>query len=233
MASDGAGGDLTVKGREVIYRNIRVVPELERSLAFAVRENGFTLTIESHCSRTFRTQEVSALRLPLDLYQCVTSVLALPETVGPSGLVRLPAVIHAPNRGTMRITLANASGAFPVYGRVMPFRVHAELWFDLIVGAQPLDSGLFEIPAGRPRATFEFELVKVFPFANTTIFTHWERAPFYSFADREPILGALPNEWLSGVPFALKWADSPTIRWLSPYRFPLAITETWPPTLHC
>jgi hypothetical protein len=201
MASDVAGGELTERGRNVLYRNVRVVPELEQSFEFAVRESGFTFTVESNCTRTFRTHEFAALRLPLDLYKCVSSVLAVPETVGPSGLVRLPLVIHAPNHGTMRVTVAKSEGSLPVYGRVMPFRVHAELWLDLIAGARPLDNGLFEVPAGSSRAVLEFELTKVFPFAYTDLFTRWERPPFYSFVDRETVLGALPNEWLSGIAF--------------------------------
>jgi hypothetical protein len=201
MASDVAGGELTVSGRNVLYRRVRVVPELEQSMEFAVRENGFTLTLRSNCTRTFRTHEFAALRLPFDLYQCVTSILALPETTGPSGLIRLPLVVQAPNHGSMRVTLRKSQGKCSVYGRVMPFRVHAELWLDLIVGARPLENGLFELPVGHSEAVFDFELTKIFPFGDTDIFTHWERPPFYSFVDREPILGALPNEWLSGIPF--------------------------------
>jgi hypothetical protein len=201
MASDVAGGELTERGRNVVYRNVRVVPELEQSFQFTVRESGFTFTVESTCTHTFRTHEFAALRVPLDLYKCVSSVLAVPETAGPSGLVRLPLVIHAPNHGTMRVTLAKSEGSLPVYGRVMPFRVQAEKWLDLIVGARPLDNGLFEIPAGKSRAVFEFELTKIFPFADTDLFTRWQRPPFYSFVDRETVLGALPNEWLSGIAF--------------------------------
>jgi hypothetical protein len=116
-------------------------------------------------------------------------------------LIRLPLVINAPNHGTMRVTVAKTDSGLPVYGRVMPFRVHAELWLDLIIGARPLENGLFEVGAGHSRTVLEFELTKIYPFADTDIFSTWRRAPFYSFVDREPVLGALPNEWLSGVSF--------------------------------
>jgi|GEM_PF-1766780 len=200
-ASDVGGGTLEAQGRRVTYRDVSVVPELRQTLTFAAREDGFRLELAWQCAESFRTAEVAALRLPLDLYQSVMDVLALPNTTGPSGLVNLPLVIHAPNHGSLQVTVVENSGPLPVLARVSPFRVRAELWLDLIVGAAPLDNGLFEVPAGEGRVALDFQLTKIFPLANTDIYSRWQRPPSYSFVDEEPILGALPNEWLSGLSF--------------------------------
>ncbi|MHB1357572.1 MAG: glucosidase family protein, partial [Anaerolineae bacterium] len=173
----------------------------EQALTFALREDGLRLELGWKCTRSFRTAEYAALRLPLDLYQTVMSVLALPNTAGPSGLVDLPMVLQAPNHGSLQVTVVENASEHPVLARVSPLRVQAELWLDLIVGAQPLANGLFEIPAGSGRVVLDLRLNKIYPFAGTDIYTTWQRPPFYSFVDREPILGALPNAWLSGLSF--------------------------------
>jgi hypothetical protein len=82
--------------------------------------------------------------------------------------------------------------------------VQAELWLDLIPGATPLPSGIFEMPAGEGVAVLDFELTRVFPFGvnePSDLFGWWELPPFYSFADRESVLGVLGNAWLNGLAF--------------------------------
>ena len=200
VASESCGGRVAVSGRTVRYEGIRVVPELTWDYAFTVREKGFALDLAWDCSQTFRASELAALRLPFDLYQTVTAVLAMPETTGPSGLVTLPLVIHAPNHGVVRVTVrSNESGA-PVHARILPLRTRAELWLDLIPGARPLSSGAFEMPAGKGSITLDFEITRIFP-AGQDAFSWWELPPFYSFAERENILGVLCNGWLTGLAF--------------------------------
>lgn len=202
ISSEASGGSIDVNGRIVRYRNIRLVPELTVSYAYEIQEKGFTLKMSWACSESFITSELALLRIPFDLYQSVTTVLAIPEPSGPSGLVRLPLVVNSPNYGTMRVTVQNNDSGTEVYGRVTPFRVHAELWLDIVAGAVPLDNGLFEMVRGEGSVELHFELTKIFPLANqdkSSLFTWWEMPPFYSFADRENILGALPNAWLNAI----------------------------------
>lgn len=202
VSSEAGGGSVVVNGRSVTYRNIRLVPELVLSYAYTIKEKGFSLRIDWTCSEPFVTSEFAMLRLPFDLYRSVTTILALPDTAGPAGLVRLPLVINSPNYGTMRVTVKEKTGDTEAYGRVAPFRVHGELWLDLIAGAVPLANGLFEVPQGSGSVELEFELTKIFPFGNrdrSSLFTWWEMPPFYSFASLENILGALPDAWLSGI----------------------------------
>jgi hypothetical protein len=116
--------------------------------------------------------------------------------------VSLPLAINAPNHGVMRVTARE--GDAPVFGRILPLRTQAELWLDLIPGAKPLPNGLFEMPAGAGKVTLDFELTKIFPFGRNNqsdLFGWWEMPPFYSFAERENLLGALTDAWLTGLAF--------------------------------
>ena len=204
FSSESCGGTFSVSGRKVRYQGIRPVPQLCWDYAFHLREQGFSLDITWDCTEAFHTSELAALRIPFDLYQSVVNVLAIPNTTGPSGLIELPLVINAPNHGVMRVTVRGGSARPPVLARVFPLRSRAELWLDLIPGAVPLPSGILEMPAGQGSVTLEFELTRIFPFANqdgSNLFGWWEMPPFYSFADRENILGALPNAWLNGLAF--------------------------------
>lgn len=200
-SSESCGGRLAISGRTVRYQEIRPVPELTWNYAFTVREQGFSLELEWDCTQTFCASELAALRLPFDLYQSVTNVLAMPETTGPSGLVTLPLVINAPNHGLLRVTVHGNEGGATVFARILPLRTRAELWLDLIPGARPLPSGVFEMPAGRGRVTLDFELTRIFPDASQDLFSWWHLPPFYSFAERENVLGPLCNAWLTGLAF--------------------------------
>ncbi len=201
ISSESCGGRVVVSGRTVRYEGIRVVPELTWDYAFTVRENGFALDLAWDCSQTFSASELAALRLPFDLYQTVTAVLGMPETTGPSGLVTLPLVINAPNHGIVRVTVRSNDSGAPVHARILPLRTRAELWLDLIPGARPLPSGVFEMPAGKGSITLDFEITRIFPAASQDFFSWWELPPFYSFAERENILGVLCNGWLTGLAF--------------------------------
>lgn len=204
VSSESCGGVLEVNGRTVTYRQIRPLPELEWNYDFHLHEQSFSLQIGWNCTRTLHTSELAALRIPFDLFTSVVNVLAMPERSGPSGLVTFPVIINAPNYGVMRITVADNEAESAVYGRISPFRVLGEFWLDLIPGAIPLPNGLFEVPVGQGQVTLNFELTKIFPFGNrdrSDIFAWWEMPPFYAFADRENILGTLPNAWLNGLSF--------------------------------
>lgn len=200
-ASESCGGEIAVAGRQVTYSGIRPVPEIEWRYAFQVRESGFTLDLDWHCAATFCASEIAALRLPFCLYRSVVSVLAMPDPAGPSGLVSLPLVINAPNRGVLRVTVREAPQAAPVRARILPFRTRGELWLDLIPGARPLPSGVFEMPAGQGHVTLDFEVTRIFPFAEQDLFGRWDLPPFYSFAERDNVAGALCDAWLTGLAF--------------------------------
>ncbi len=204
VSSESCGGEVLISGRTVTYKGIRPVPELTWDYTFSMREHGFTLDLTWDCTQTFHASEIAALRIPFDLYQSVANVLAMPDTKGPSGLISLPLVINAPNHGVVRVTATGDSTSAPLHARILPWRTRAELWLDIIPGAMPLPNGIFEMPAGQGRVTIDFELTKIFPLANqdrSSLFTWWELPPFYSFADCENILGALPNAWLTGLSF--------------------------------
>jgi hypothetical protein len=201
LSSESCGGTIEVAGRRVTYSGIRPVPEIEWNYRFSLRENGFTLDLDWHCATKFHAGEIAALRIPFDLYRSVVNVLAMPDTAGPSGLVSLPLVINAPNHGVLRVTVRGGPSPTPVHARILPFRTRAELWLDLIPGARPLPSGIFEMPAGDGRVTLDFEVTRIFPFANQDLFGQWDLPPFYSFAERENITGALCNAWLTGLAF--------------------------------
>ena len=125
----------------------------------------------------------------------------MPETTGPSGLVTLPLVIHAPNHGVLRIVVREKTEGQQVYARILPLRTRAELLLDLIPGARPLANGIFEMPAGKGSVTIDAELTRIFPFAGVGMFGSWHLPPFYSFAEQENILGPLVNSWLTGLAF--------------------------------
>jgi hypothetical protein len=170
-------------------------------LSFALREHGFTLEIGWQCEKTLAASELAALRIPFDLYRSVVNVLAMPNTSGPSGLIDFPLLINAPNYGVVRVTCRGEARAT---ARVIPLRTLGELWLDLCPGVHPLESGMLEMPKGQGSVTLDFELTKVYPFGNddrSDQFTWWEMPPFYSFADRENILGALTDSWLTGLAF--------------------------------
>ncbi|HOS65635.1 MAG TPA: hypothetical protein PK251_12890 [Candidatus Latescibacteria bacterium] len=201
MSSESCGGVVEVEGRSVRYRGISPAAGITWSYAFSLREHGFSLEIGWDNAKTFATSELAALRIPFDLYRSVVNVLAMPNTAGPSGLVEFPLVINAPNYGVMRVTCRQKGAAL---ARIIPLRTRGELWLDLIPGAHPLESGVFEMPEGKGSVTLDFELTKVYPFGNhdhSDQFTWWEMPPFYSFADRENILGTLTNSWLNGLAF--------------------------------
>jgi hypothetical protein len=204
VSSESCGGEVSISGRTVTYKGIGPVPELTWDYAFSMREHGFTLELAWDCTQTFHASEIAALRIPFDLYQSVANVLAMPDTTGPSGLISLPLVVSAPNHGVVRVRVSENSASAPLHARIMPLRTRAELWLDIIPGALPLPNGIFEMPSGQGQVTLDFELTQIFPLANqdrSSLYTWWELPPFYSFADREAILGALPNAWLTGLSF--------------------------------
>ena len=197
-----SGGRLTVNGRRLAYRDFAVGDSLGLSHVYTFRERGFDLRTEWTCARRIVSSELALLRLPMDLYRSVATVLAAPEATGPAGLVRFPLVVNCPNHGTLRITATRDETLAPPLGRVIPLRTKGELWLDIMAGATPRADGLMEMRPGRGAVDLHFELTKVFPFGNTdksNLFGWWEMPPFYSFADREAILGALPNAWLNGI----------------------------------
>lgn len=204
-SSESCGGTFSADGRTVTYRGIRPVTEIAWDYVYQVNEKGFSLEISWDCAQTFHTSELAALRLPFDLFRSVVNVLALPDTRGPSGLISLPLVIHAPNHGAMRVTVRDGG---PILARLSPLRIQAELWLDLIPGAIPQPNGLFEMPAGRGRVVLDFALTKVFPFGvedQRDIFGWWEMPPFYSFVENEPMLGPLTDAWLTGISYRPDW----------------------------
>lgn len=198
FSSEASGGTFECGGRRITYRGIRPVPEIAWNYTFDLHEKGFRLDMEWDCAETFCASEIAALRIPFDLYRSVVNVLAMPDTTGPSGLVSLPLVINAPNHGVMRVT---AEKGARILARILPFRTRAELWLDLMLGAEPLASGLFRMPAGRGRVSLEFELTRIFPGTQHGFFGRWELPPFYSFAALDNILGPLCDAWLNGLAF--------------------------------
>jgi len=204
LSSEASGGELSIQGRQVGYRGICPVPELHLDYTYTVSEHTVSLCIDWSCDHSFVWSEIAALRLPFDLYQTVTSVLAMPDTSGPSGLVTLPAVINAPNHGTVRLT-ATSEPSIPIhYARLTALRSHGELWLDLLPGIRPLANGLFEMPASQGSVTYTFELTRVFPCGNrdqSNYYGWWQHPPNYSFAERDNVLGGLPYAWLNGLSF--------------------------------
>ena len=53
LSSESCGGRFSVAGRTVKYVGIRPVPEITWDYAFHVRENGFSLTIDWECRKSF------------------------------------------------------------------------------------------------------------------------------------------------------------------------------------
>lgn len=204
LSSEACSGELSVQGQRVCYRGIRPVPELHLDYAYTVSEQTVSLCIDWRCDRSFVSGEIAALRLPFDLYQTVSGVLAMPDTTGPSGLVTLPAVINAPNHGSVRLTATSNTDNHSLYARLTALRSHGELWFDLLPGVRPLANGQLEMPAGRGSVTYTFELTRIFPGANrdqSNYFGWWQHPPNYSFAERDNVLGGLPHAWLNGLSF--------------------------------
>jgi len=204
LSSESCGGEISICGRQICYRDIRPVPELRLDYYYALSEHTLTLQIDWDCGRSFVSSEIAALRLPLDLYQTVSSVLAMPETCGPSGLITLPAIINAPNHGTMRLTASSDQGEPPIYARLTALRSRGELWLDLMPGVRPLPNGLLEMPAGKGSVTFSLQLRRIFPGGNDDqrgLFGWWQHPPNYSFAERDNVLAGIPHAWLYGLSF--------------------------------
>jgi len=196
ISSRSGGGALRVTGKCVSYTGIKLGDDFECDLHFNIKHLGFTLDIETRCKRTFKTASIAALRLPFNLYETVTAVLAMPEKIGPAGLTKIPAVIHAPDHGSLRVTTIGSR----VYGRAHPLRQRGELWFDLVVGAKPMQCGLFEVPAGTSKARIDFELDAIFPFC-TQAYGAYHFPPVVSYPWTDPMRAPLVRGWLNGLGF--------------------------------
>lgn len=198
-------GEFIHSGRSITYRSIRIIPQLTCHYDFHIREDGFSVVVSWQCTSSFCSSELAALRFPFDLYMSTVSVLAMPQTIGPYGLISLPMSINAPNYGVMSVSVREHSeGDDTVFSRITPLRSHGELWLDFMPGVKPLENGIFMMTEGRGRVEYDFTLTKVFPFGSKEqhpLKQWWEVPPFYSFVDRDNILGALPNVWLTGLSF--------------------------------
>lgn len=188
FSSYRGGGRLVVAGRELSYEGVRVGP-LVWDLRFALRESGFDFRAVCHCDEDLRAVSSAALRFPFDLAKTVTDVLALPDTTGPAGVVQMPAVVHAPDHGSLRIT----AGDGRAYGRVRSLRPEAQLWFDIMAGARPLRCGLVEHRQGESAIALSCELATVWPYAS--------RNYFAKFIHQNRIMCGLPRGWLNGLAF--------------------------------
>ena len=184
---------MSVEGTTVTYQGITVGGDTIVDLTFEVHTGGFNVTITRTSYLHEPILESSLLRLPFDVLVTPTAALALPDFSGPQGLCNFPVFLHAPDFGTLRITLESAERT-PLF-RIKSTKEAGMVIADILLGEKPLPSGIFGIEPGEWSCTLHCEVTGIFPFSTVPF---GSGIPYgWSAISSHPALAGLRRAWLN------------------------------------
>jgi len=147
----------------ITYQNVRMGNDLKYDLTFRIKPQSFSVHVVRRTVRAFHAFDSAPFQLWFDAKSVPVHVLALAIKKGPVGQCALPAIIHAVDQGSLRVT-ANPDmpeAKLQVKGRVEDVSVTVAF---LGPGTET-SSGDFLIPAGTQSWGATFDVVTVSPFA--------------------------------------------------------------------
>ncbi|WP_420454346.1 hypothetical protein [Rubrivirga sp.] len=147
-----AHGTTRVEGNRVTYDLALGDTGVSYRLAWEVLPDRLVLDAERHCERPLRAWRSSAWTLGLDSTATPCHVVGGTVRTGETGLVRLPAWLHAPGFGSLRLEGDN------VLVRSDAVRPLDLTTLEVRLGEEPQPEGDVLVPAGRARARVEWRL---------------------------------------------------------------------------
>lgn len=146
-------GETEVAGNIVTYE-FRVLEDVTFTLQWEVLEDRLRLKAERTSERVIRAWHSSVWQFSFDSRVTPTGVLGSVTRSGETGLVRLPALIHAPRLGDLEIRTASGSGLL----RSDSARPILATTAELKVGEEPQPEGDYLLLAGKHSAIFECKI---------------------------------------------------------------------------
>lgn len=145
-------GQATHDDSRVTYELATPDGALNYSLAWQGEAAGLSLEIEKRVTREIATWESAAWRFTFDTRVSVTSLVGELRREGRTGLVELPAILHFPRFGSLRVE----SDSPEVMLRWETNRPANRVMVEIKVAESPGQHGEFIHPAGDTRATLRF-----------------------------------------------------------------------------
>ncbi|HZK78572.1 MAG TPA: hypothetical protein VFC35_06675, partial [Gemmatimonadaceae bacterium] len=186
--------DIQVEGNTVTYGGLKPADGLTSRMVFTMERLSFRIDFEQSCTTRMRALEWEALRLLWDTRRAITATLSPPIPWGKTGRGGIPAVIHAPNHGSLAVELTASSEAGVARLRVDSWRDQSYSQTGIEIGCEEGDDGELYIQEGVATARLEFTPTQVGLLGHDERAGHpsWTRAWTNVFGFR-PELGGMSN----------------------------------------
>ncbi len=152
-------GCVHVKGNRLVY-DLKCTQTGEHAqLEWVIGPRAMSLNIIRNISRDIRAWSSSLWHMPFDCN--VTPVTTLAKTIrkGETGLVNFPLLLHAPGKGSFKIS----TGDNNVLWRMDSVRPHHIVTGEIKLGEIPTEQGDYAIATGQYKASFKWEVYSMQP----------------------------------------------------------------------
>ncbi len=150
----GLEGTTTVNGNVITYAYAIEPIGQKIRIQWEILEDQLLLTVEREGEQPLRAWQSSIMRLAFNCKVTPTGVIGSITRKGETGLVGLPALLHAPKAGTLEIRQLGG-GSLIRADSIRPISTTA---MDIKVGELPQPEGDYALPAGKHSATLQFRI---------------------------------------------------------------------------
>lgn len=155
------GGEVSVEGNVVSYKNLRVEEGLSIDAEFEVRPDGMDLRLRQESATARETLELDAWRFVWKAQTSMVATLGMPrQEPGRTGAVGLPAIWAAAGYGNLSCRQTRGDDA---HLQVESWRKHDISWAGIVFGKAMSHPATHKPSPGCREACFEFRVAELLP----------------------------------------------------------------------
>ncbi len=155
-------GAVSVEGARITYHRFQIGANVTATVSFELQAEQLVMDAEWEIAQDATAYEAEVWRFLFNLKKAVTCVLAPlinPHSDGAQGRCAFPAVLHAPNFGSIRLSLLEGDALLGMDSH----RADAQLWAGIVAGAEVQAGGDLFLKAGRHKIRLKIEPVAAPP----------------------------------------------------------------------
>lgn len=155
-------GSVSVEETRITYHRFQIGMQVTAPVSFDLQPEQLVMDAEWEIAQEATVYQAEVWRFLFNLKKAVTCVLAPlthPHTHDAQGRCAFPAVLHAPNFGSLQLSLLEGQAILHMDSH----REDAQLWAAIVPGAEAQPEGDLRLKAGRHQIRLKMEPVAVSP----------------------------------------------------------------------